>query len=135
MRKNISTNTPSEKFVGYSRAVRVRNTIYISGTTSQNEKGEIIGNTVGGQTKFIIKKIKSVLENENFSLNDIVETTVYLVDLKNLKDFDKVFKKYFYSINPTCTLVGINSLVDEKLLIEISATAQKEKDECCGECY
>lgn len=125
MRKNISTHTPSEDRVGYSRAVRVNHRIYISGTTAQNEQGEIMGPTLYEQTKYIFEKFKKVLKGEQFSLNDIVSLTVYATDIKKLGDFDRAFKEYFYEIKPTCTLIGISWLVKEDLFIEVEAIAEK----------
>ncbi len=125
MRKNISTNTPGEERVGYSRAVIINGKVYITGTTSVNETGKTIGSTVYEQTKYCIEKIQSVLENENFSLKDIVVIRAFLVSMKGISEFDKAFKEYFYDIKPTCTLVGTNALVKPDLLIEIECIAEK----------
>lgn len=128
MRKNISTHTPSEEKVGYSRAVVINNRIYFSGTTSQNEKGEIIGKDVYEQSKYIFEKISEVLSSNGFKLEDTVLVRAYLVDMKQLEGFDRAFREMFLDINPACTLVGIKKLVDEKLLIEIELTAEKPAD-------
>ena len=74
---------------------------------------------------FTTDLIKSVLESENFSLNDVVSLTVYLTDKSMLPEFDKAFKEYFYDIKPTCTLVGISWLVKDDLLIEVETLAEK----------
>lgn len=66
MRKNISTNTPSEIKVGYSRAVKIDNKIYFSGTTAVDENGQTQGINTYEQTKFIFEKIKKVLKQEEF---------------------------------------------------------------------
>lgn len=125
MRKNISTATPSEKRVGYSRAVRINNRIYISGTVAMDESGQVQGANLYDQTVYILDKIRGVLEAEGFSENDIVETVVYIVDMSQLPQFDKVFHERFSNIKPTCTLVGVNKLISPEFLIEISATAEK----------
>lgn len=126
MRKNISTHTPSELRVCYSRAVVFNNTMYMSGTTSVNEKGEVVGQTTHEQAKFCFEKIKKVMEQNGFLLSDIVMVRVFLVNMNALSEFDEVFKKYFHNIKPACTLVGVSQLVDPKLLVEIECTAEKE---------
>lgn len=126
MRKEISTNTPSEKIVGYSRAVRVNNTIYFSGTTAQDEKGKIVGENVYEQAKYIFQKISKVLEDQNYSMDDVVLVRAYLVDMKQLPGFDQAFSETFKNSKPACTLVGIKELVDPRLLIEIECIAEQE---------
>ena len=125
MRKNISTNTPSEKRVGYSRAVVINNTMYISGTTSTNEKGETVGKATYEQTMYCFEKIKKVLKQGGFSEKDVVMITAYLVKMKETSDFDEAFIKYFSHIKPCCTLVGVKELVKPDLLVEIECTAEK----------
>lgn len=100
--------------------------MYISGTTSQDEAGEIIGKSLREQSAYIFQKIKKVLEDSGFTLNDVVIVRAFVIDLHHLTQFDEIFKKYFAKIQPTCTLIGVNSLVKENLLIEIEVTAQKE---------
>lgn len=125
MRKNISTHTPSEKRVGYSRAVIVDKTIWVSGTTSVDEDGKTVGKTLGEQTRFIVKKIKRVLEGEKFSLSDVVLVRAYLVSMNELSEFDRVFHEFFSKIKPACTVVGTQSLVNPTLHIELEFVAQK----------
>lgn len=124
-RVNISTNTPSEKRVGYSRAVIVDRTIYFSGTTSVDEKGNVAGKTVYEQTDFIIKKIEKVLKRSGFKNENVVLVRAYLTDMKNLSEFDKAFKKHFSKIKPCATVLGVSELVNPDLLIEIECIAEK----------
>ncbi len=126
MRKNVSTLTPSEERVGYSRAVRINNRVYFSGTTAMNEKGDTIGKTLYEQTKYCFEKIVSVLEKEQFSKQDVVIITAYVTSIKNLAEFDKAFIEYFYDVKPCCTLVGIKELVKPDLLVEIECVAEKD---------
>lgn len=125
MRKNISTNTPSEQRVGYSRAVIVDKTMYVSGTTSIDNKGKTVGKTVYEQTDYCFTKIKTVLENNGFSRKDVVLITAYSTNMKNLEEFDAAFIKHFSKVKPCCSLVGVNALVKPDLLIEIACIAQK----------
>ena len=125
MRKEISTHTQSEERVGYSRAVRVDNKIYFSGTTAQDREGNIVGQNVYEQSKFIFDKFSEVLKGEEFSMDEIVLVRTYIVDIKQLPEFDQAFSETFTNSHPSCTLVGINQLVDPKLLIEIECIAEK----------
>lgn len=112
--------------MGYSRAVKINNKIYFSGTTSVNEKGLIIGESLYDQTKYIFKKIGNVLRDEGFSFGDVVIVRAFVTDFTDLEEFDKAFKETFSKIKPACTIVGINELVSEELLIEIEVEAEKE---------
>lgn len=126
MRKTISTNTPSEQRVGYSRAVVINNRMYITGTTAVDETGTTKGETLGEQTEYIFQKITGVLKKGDFSLKDVVMVRVYVVDMKQLDQFDTMFKKHFGTVNPCCTLVGVSSLLKEDVLVEIELVAEKE---------
>jgi enamine deaminase RidA (YjgF/YER057c/UK114 family) len=124
-RKKISTGHISEQAVGYSRAIVDGDTISFSGTTSQNEHGQVIGKSVYEQTCAIFDLFDSVLQQEGFSRSDVVFLRVYLVSMDQLGQFDRAFTEYYGTIHPCCTLVGIASLVDPKLLIEIECEAVK----------
>lgn len=125
MRRNVSTYTPSERKVGYSRAVVINNKIYISGTTSMDHNGKTIGENVYEQAMYCFKKIRKIVEQEGFSLNDMVVVRVFLTKMDELTGFDNAFKEYFYHIKPTCTLVGVDRLVKPDLLIEIECLVEK----------
>lgn len=125
-RQTISTNTPSERRVGYSRAVRIGNTIYVSGTTSQNEEGEVQGSSVGEQAEYIISKIQDVLVSVDASIADTALVRAYMADMDSLPQFDETFNKHFRDIKPACTVVGVTSLVDPRFLIEIEIIAQRQ---------
>lgn len=124
-RKNVSTHTPSEERVGYSRMVVVGNRAYVSGTTSVDEKGKIVGKTVEEQANFIFEKVGKVLTKNGFSPKDVVRMRAFLVDMDQLPGFDNSFKKHYGQIHPACTLVGTNNLVDPGLLIEIEFDVDK----------
>lgn len=126
MRRDISTHTPSEERVGYSRAVVIDdNRIYFSGTTSQDEKGKIVGDDVYAQAKNIFTKIVDVLNAEGFKVDDTVLIRAYLVDMTQLEGFDRAFSENFQNVKPACTLVGINQLVESKMLVEIECIVEK----------
>ncbi len=125
MRKNISTNTISERRVGYSRAVVVGNRVVITGTTSVSEDGMVVGETLSEQVEYVFEKILGVLRGAGFLKKDVIMIRVYLVAMDKITEFDEVFKKYFFDVKPCCTLVGISSLFDKKVLVEIECEAQK----------
>ena len=126
MRKNISTNTPSEKRVGYSRAVVINNRMYVTGTTSVDENGKTRGKSLREQADYCFEKILKALKEGGFQKEDVVLVRVYVTDMKQLAGFDESFRTYFFDVKPCCTLVGISNLVSPELLIEIECIAEKE---------
>jgi enamine deaminase RidA (YjgF/YER057c/UK114 family) len=124
IRKKISTKTKWESVFGYSRAVCIENHIYISGTTSTDENGNIVGkNDIYLQTIQIFKKIRSILQGLESDLNDIVRTRIYMVDMDNWQEVAKAHFELFNEIRPTCTIIEVNRLIDPDLLVEIEVDA------------
>jgi enamine deaminase RidA (YjgF/YER057c/UK114 family) len=123
-RKKISSGTEWEKLAGYSRAVKSGNHIFIAGTTSVNENGDITGKgDVYLQTKFILGKIEAALKQCGSSLEDIVRTRMFITDISRWEEAAKAHGEVFGSIRPASTLIEVSSLVDKNLLIEIEADA------------
>jgi len=125
VKEKYSTGTASEKRVGYSRAIKVGDKLYFSGTTSQDENGNAVGNTVYDQTKSILDKTIQVAKQAGFFPEDVVLIRAYLVDMNQISEFDRAFSARFKDINPCCTLVGISALIDPQLLIEIETMFEK----------
>lgn len=124
IRKKISTKTKWESEFGYSRAICVENHIYISGTTSTDENGNIVGkNDIYLQTIQIFKKIQSILQDLKSDLKDIVRIRIYIVDMDNWREVAKAHLELFNEIRPTCSIIEVNRLIDPDLLIEIEVDA------------
>jgi enamine deaminase RidA (YjgF/YER057c/UK114 family) len=121
-RKNISSATPWEDVVGYSRAVRIGNTIEVSGTTSA-DGDKIIGDNVYTQSKFIFEKIQAALEKANASMSDVIRTRMFITDISKWEEAAKAHAEFFKEIKPAATMVEVTRLIDSKLLIEIEVTA------------
>ncbi|MBI2049559.1 hypothetical protein HYT32_01490 [Candidatus Roizmanbacteria bacterium] len=126
-RRYFSTNTPSEKRVGYSRAVRSKDglRLYISGTTSIDGKGNTRGNTIYEQADFVFNKIKNIVAQSGFLEEDIVLLRCYLTDMERIAEFDKASIKHFKYIKPSCTLIGISVLIKADLFIEVECIVDK----------
>lgn len=123
-RENISGNSPWEDIVGYSRAVKFGNQIFISGTTATDNNGKIVGlNDPYEQTIHIIKNISSALDKAGAALKDIVRIRIYVVDINNWEIIGKALSKYFIDIKPSATMVEVNKLISPEILVEIEADA------------
>jgi enamine deaminase RidA (YjgF/YER057c/UK114 family) len=122
-RINIPSGSMYEELVGYSRAVRVGNVIEVAGTTSMKD-GKVRG--LGEpyyQVKIILKKIEQALIDAGGSLNDVVRTRIYVVDMAIWEDVARAHGEVFGTIRPASTLVQVSSLVEPDMLVEIEATA------------
>ncbi|WP_306551247.1 RidA family protein [Daejeonella sp.] len=122
-RINISSGTPWEDKVGYCRAVRIGNTIEVSGTTSFAGDSLIGKNDLYSQTKFIILKIEKALQNAGAELTDVVRTRMYVTDISKWEEAAKAHAEFFIAIKPVTTLVEVSRLIDPDMLIEIEASA------------
>jgi enamine deaminase RidA (YjgF/YER057c/UK114 family) len=120
----ISTGTTWETLAGYSRAVRLGNSICISGTTATDDTGQIVGlGSAAEQTEFIIKKIETTLHKLGASLSDIVRTRIYITHLQDWEAVSRVHGQYFGSIRPANTLVVVAALIGDDYRVEIDADA------------
>ncbi|WP_347924120.1 RidA family protein [Pontimicrobium sp. SW4] len=123
-RKNITTGSPWEDKVGYSRAVQVGNIIEVSGTTATGKDGVIVGiDDPYLQTKTIIETAKNVLENMGSSLADVVRTRIYTTDISRWEEIGKAHGEYFGNIKPTTSMIGVSAFVSPDMLVEIEFTA------------
>ncbi len=123
MKLKISSGSPWEDIVGYSRAVRVGNIIEVAGTTAM-DGDELIGKSdIYKQAVFIFKKIETALIAAGGSLADVVRTRTFVTDITQWHAVGKAHADFFKNIKPVATMVEVSRLINDDLLIEIEVTA------------
>ena len=128
-RINISSGAPWEPVAGYSRAVRVGQFIEVAGTTAVDSQGNFFGEgDVVAQTQYVLEKIQLAIEQAGGTLSDVVHTRIYVTDREYMMDVAKVHGKFFGTIRPASTGVEVGALVDDRLLVEIEASAIVSSD-------
>lgn len=122
-RTAISSGTKWEAMAGYSRAVRVGDLIYVSGTTATDENGALVGGEdAGAQARYAIQKIERAIIALGGTLRDVVRTRVFVSDIGNWEAAARVHGEFFGEIRPVNTLVEAK-LVGPQYLVEIEADA------------
>ena len=128
-RLNISSGAPWEPIAGYSRAVRVGQFIEVAGTTAVDSQGNFFGEgDVTAQTQYVLEKIQLAIEQAGGTLSDVVRTRIYVTDREYMMDVAQVHGKFFGTIRPASTGVEVGALVDDRLLVEIEASAIVSSD-------
>ena len=128
-RINISSGAPWEPVAGYSRAVRVGQFIEVAGTTAVDSQGNFFGEgDVVAQTQYVLEKIQLAIEQAGGTLSDVVRTRIYVTDREYMMDVAQVHGKFFGTIRPASTGVEVGALVDDRLLVEIEASAIVSSD-------
>ena len=123
-RQTVSSGTPWEKQVGYSRAVRAGNLVFISGTTASDEAGNTL--TIGNayeQTKLILEKIERTLKEIGAKMSDVVRTRMFVTDISRWEEIGRAHGEAFGDIRPAATMVEVRRLVNPDHLVEIEIDA------------
>ena len=123
-RINYASGAKWEAIVGYSRAVKMGNTIEVTGTVAVDDQNQLVGQgNAYEQTKFIIGKIEKVLQQAGASLKDVVRTRMFVTDISRWEEYGKAHGEFFSNIRPCTSMIEVKGLIAPEYLIEIEATA------------
>jgi enamine deaminase RidA (YjgF/YER057c/UK114 family) len=126
-RQRISSGSPWELLVGYSRAIRVDGRVVVAGTAPQ-WPDERVDPDPGAQARRCLEIIGAALEEAGASLGDVVRTRVYLVDAADFDAVGKAHGEVFGDVRPVNTTVVVAALLDPRWKVEIEAEAVVDPD-------
>ncbi len=121
----ISSGSPWEPEVGYSRAVRVGNRIYVAGTTASDETGNVVApGDAYGQAKYALARIGRALAEAGAGFEHVVRTRMFVTDISRWEEYGRAHGEVFRDIRPASAILEVKGLITPGLLIEIEAEAE-----------
>ena len=124
-RERISSGAKWESIVGYSRAVKVGNRIYVTGTTALADDGEIVGiDDPYEQAAQCIRNIEKALQRLGAGLEHVVRTRMFVTDISRWEEYGRAHGEFFRDVMPATAMVEVKALIDPRMLIEIEADAE-----------
>ncbi|MBV9385697.1 MAG: RidA family protein [Chroococcidiopsidaceae cyanobacterium CP_BM_ER_R8_30] len=124
LRQLVSSGSPWESVVGYSRAVRAGNLVFVAGTTAATADGKVLGpNDAYLQTQEILRRIELALLEVGATVQDVVQTRIYVTDINRWQEIGRAHGEVFGEVRPVTAMVEVQRLIAPEMLVEIEALA------------
>ncbi len=123
-RRRVSSVSPYEDVIGFSRAVRVGDTVYVSGTVAWGDDGKLVGEgDVYAQARQTLRNIEKALAETGASMRDVVRTRMYLTDIDRWEEAARAHAEAFADVKPAASMIEVSRLAEPAMLVEIEAVA------------
>ncbi len=123
-RRRVSSNSPYEDVIGFSRAVRAGDTVYVSGTVAWGDDGKLVGEgDVYAQARQTLRNIERALEEAGATMRDVVRTRIYLTDMRRWEEAARAHTEAFAEVKPAASMLEVSGLAEPAMLVEIEAVA------------